>query len=196
MTKDYSFDAMNRFLDYTIEKGLLKPETAKSRKTAVNKILEKINDEQRADLRKIDLESETEHFANRHGTEYIPSSLQVYKSRSKAALTDFVRYVDDPMQFRPTVGNNGRNRSAAMNPIAGKPLRRNRDNHGSSGDATANAGPYDENISAVAQSTAALTFPIPIRAGLVVQLSNVPFDLAAGEADKIAQVVKALASKE
>jgi len=42
MVKDYSLDALNRFLDYALEKGLLKPETSKSRKTAVNKILEKI----------------------------------------------------------------------------------------------------------------------------------------------------------
>ena len=107
MVKDYSLDALNRFLDYALEKGLLKSETAKSRKTAVNKILEKITDEQRADVRKIDLDLEADHFANRQGAGYIPASLQTYKSRARTALADFEAYVDNPMTFKPAGANNG-----------------------------------------------------------------------------------------
>jgi hypothetical protein len=36
-------------------------------------------------------------------------------------------------------------------------------------------------------------FPIPIRENVVVRIHNLPFDLTAAEAEKIANVVKAMA---
>jgi hypothetical protein len=192
MVKDYSLDALNRFLDYALEKGLLKAETAKSRRTAVNKILEKISDEQRADVRKVDLDLEAEHFANRQGSGYIPSSLLTYKSRAKTALADFVSWVDNPMAFRPSGASNGKagpknggatQKKARVMPKAEPPEAPLRDVP------KVAAAPTVE-------PQAGLTFPVPIRAGLIVQLCGVPFDLTVGEAEKIAQVVKALASQQ
>jgi len=194
MVKDYSLDALNRFLDYALEKGLLKSETAKSRKTAVNKILEKITDEQRADVRKIDLDLEADHFANRQGAGYIPASLQTYKSRARTALADFEAYVDNPMTFKPAGANNGK---AASKSGAGSAVRKPK---------PAKAKEAAEVNKAAQPATAApaaslpaveegLTFPVPIRPGMIVQLRGVPFDLTAAEAEKIAQVVKALATK-
>lgn len=192
MVKDYSLDALNKFLDYALEKGLLKAETAKSRRTAVNKILEKITDEQRADVRKVDLDLEAEHFANRQGAGYIPSSLLTYKSRAKTALTDFVSWVDNPMGFRPSGGGNGKAASKASSGSAkkAKPAAK----------AELPKAPVREAISAaqaaLVEQPSGLTFPVPIRAGLIVQLCGIPYDLTVGEAEKIAQVVKALASQQ
>lgn len=192
MVKDYSLDALNRFLDYALEKGLLKSETAKSRKTAVNKILEKITDEQRTDVRKVDLELEADHFANRQGAGYIATSLQTYKSRAKTSLADFVAYVDNPMHFRPSAGNGKvQSKSAGAQTIRkakqSKPLAAAYELSGARGIQRTDDYPSSDD-------RPTLTFPIPIRPGLIVQLNGIPFDLTAGEAEKIAQVVRALAN--
>ena len=196
MVKDYSLDALNRFLDYALEKGLLRSETAKSRKTAVNKILEKITDEQRADVRKVDLDLEAEHFANRQGAGYIATSLQTYKSRAKTALSDFEAYVDSPMTFKPAGAGNSK--VASKSGVASGQRKSKQDK--------AKAAPEVHQVvlpaSAATPPTSplaiedSLTFPVPIRPGLIVQLRGVPFDLSAAEAEKIAQVVKALATKQ
>lgn len=194
MVKDYSLDALNKFLDYALAKGLLKPETAKSRRTAVNKILETITDEQRADVRKVDLELEAEHFANRQGAGYIPSSLLTYKSRAKTALADFENWVDNPMAFRPSGGGSvragGKNGTATTKKAKPQPKAEVAERAGREAPSAPAYSPP-----AVARE-AGLTFPVPIRAGLIVQLCGIPFDLTVGEAEKIAQVVKALASQQ
>lgn len=190
MVKDYSLDALNKFLDYALEKGLLKPETAKSRRTAVNKILDKITDEQRADVRKVDLDQEAEHFANRQGAGYIPSSLLTYKSRAKTALIDFVNWVDNPMQFRPS--GNGGGRTSSKNG-GGATVKKAQTTPGRD---TADSAREKPPFASPALPAGGLTFPVPIRAGMIVQLCGIPFDLTAAEAEKIAQVVKALASQQ
>ncbi len=194
MVKNYSLDALNKFLDYALEKGLLKAETAKSRRTAVNKILEKITDEQRADVRKVDLELEAEHFANRQGAGYIPSSLLTYKSRAKTALADFVSWVDNPMAFRPSGSTSGKAgvRNGTATAKKAKALPRVDGVETPAHEATA----VPAQATPMLEQPARLTFPVPIRAGLIVQLCGIPFDLTAGEAEKIAQVVKALASQQ
>ncbi len=193
MVKDYSLDALNRFLDYALEKGLLKSETAKSRKTAVNKILEKITDEQRSDVRKVDLELEADHFANRQGAGYIATSLQTYKSRAKTALADFETYVDNPMHFRPSGGNGKVQGKSAAGTQTTRKARQGKPTANAPSDQMGNQR-TDERLGANDRQT--LTFPVPIRPGLIVQLSGIPFDLTVGEAEKIAQVVKALANNQ
>lgn len=196
MVKDYSLDALNMFLDYALEKGLLKPETAKSRKTAVNKILEKITDEQKADVRTVNLDREADHFANRQGAGYIPSSLQTYKSRAKTALADFEAYVDSPMHFKPSGGTNGKAQSKPGSAQAVRKVKQNKSpqqREVGSGDAQREQSVGDERP---APDSKTLTFPVPIRPGLIVQLHGIPFDLTTAEAEKIAQVVKALANNQ
>lgn len=194
MVKDYSLDALNKFLDYALEKGLLKPETAKSRRTAVNKILEKITDEQRADVRKVDLDLEAEHFANRQGADYIPSSLLTYKSRAKTALADFVRWADNPMAFRPS--GSGNSKAGTKNGAATAKKAKTPASIEVVDTPAREAAPAAPPSAPVVEQPTGLTFPVPIRAGLIVQLCGIPFDLTAGEAEKIAQVVKALASQQ
>jgi hypothetical protein len=195
MVKDYSLDALNRFLDYALEKGLVKPETAKSRKTAVNKILEKITDEQKADVRTVNLDIEADHFANRQGAGYIPSSLQTYKSRAKTALADFEAYVDSPMNFRPSGGVNGKAQGKQGAALPARKVRQNKQPERTlaTGSAQGEESLKDERP---AIDSRALTFPVPIRPGLIVQLQGIPFDLTIAEADKIAMVVKALANNQ
>lgn len=192
MEKNYSLDAFNEFLDYTLLKGILKPETAKSRKVAANKILEKVTPDERADLRLVNLDVEAERFANRQGNGYLAASLKVYKSRAKSALSDFFSYVENRMAFRPSVANRG----------AGKPSKGSAKRSGASPGSSKIEAPAPASVVGAHPAPALpsghdnLMFPIPIRPGLIVKLTNIPADLTAAEAEKIAQVIKALACNE
>lgn len=193
MNKDYSLDALNKFLDYILDKGLLKPETAKSRKVAVNKILVKLSPEEQGDLRQVNLDDQANRFANLNGADYLPTSMQVYKSRVKSALSDFFLYVDNPMTFRPSAASR-----AVSKPSGGGPKRAASNTSGAAVAPSPGGLNEDQRPPAATPLSAHdhLVFPIPIRPGLVVKLTNIPSDLTAGEAEKIAQVVKALACNE
>ncbi len=176
MTKDYSADAFFRFMDMLKDKGLLNPNTAQSRKAAGKKMLDLLEPEEKQDLRQLDVDHLHERFENKAGTDYTPSSLQVYKSRLKSALDDFVAWVDNPSMFRPAVSK----RDAASRPGS---KAKGRKANTFSGEPTGRSRPED--------------FPIyiPIRDDVVVQITNVPADLTDQEAKKIAAVIQAYAQK-
>jgi hypothetical protein len=180
MDKNYSLEELNKFLDWAQDKGVLKPETAKSRKVAANKILNKLSADEASDLRKIDLDREVDRFANRQGSDYLPASLQVYKSRLKSAVAEFIAYVDNPMGYKA-------GKSSKVTPInksKSKPIER----------APTPPDPLKVEPAHPRAHEESLAFPIPIRPGVIVKLTNIPVDLTKEEAEKIAQVVKALAN--
>lgn len=176
MTKDYSADAFFRFMDMVKDKGLLNPNTAQSRKAAGNKMLGMLEPDEKQDLREIDLDQLHERFANKSGADYTPSSLQVYKSRFKSALDDFVSWVDNPSAFRPSTSK--RDAAPRRNP---KPK----------GKEVGTA--LDEQIGRSSPGD----FPIyvPIREDVVIRVTGIPSDLTEKEAGKIAAVIQAYAQK-
>lgn len=196
--RDYSLTGLNKFLDYALDKGLMKKETASGRKRAANQILGILDEHELHDLRQVDLETAASRFANLQGSNFKPSSLQVYVSRTKSAVQDFISYVDDPINFKSSVnvrGGSG-NGGSKKNQQKHKDTKKNAPSTSSQ--------PPDHHTSASAQGTApnthgaatipgTLVFPVPIRADLVVNISNIPSDLTELEAAKIAAVVKALA---
>jgi len=101
--RNYSLTGLNQFLDYALEKGLMKKETAAGRKRAANQVLGILDDHELQDLRMVDLEASASRFAILQGSNFKPSSLQVYVSRTKSAAQDFISYVDDPINFKSSV---------------------------------------------------------------------------------------------
>ena len=177
MTKNYSAAALLQFMDYLKEKGLLKANTAQSRKAAAKKMLEILQDDEKEDLRQIDVDHVHERFANISGTDYTPNSLQVYKSRFKSALDDFISYVDNPVGFKPSVSQREvPSKGSGQSPAAG----------GKKNNQPKRADP---------PPLGTIVFPVPIRPDLTVELHNIPSNLTETEADRIAAVVKALAQK-
>ena len=176
MTKDYSADAFFRFMDMVKNKGLLNPNTAQSRKAASNKMLDMLEPNEKQDLREIDIDHLHERFENKLGSAYNPSSLQVYKSRFKSALEDFISWVDNPSAFRPSTTKRENTQRPAAKP-------KNKRVRSSTGEPAGQSSPAD--------------FPIyvPIRSDLVVQITGVPADLTDAEASKIAAVIQAYAQK-
>ena len=183
VTKDYSLDALNRFLDYAASKGLLNRNTAVSRKQAANKILSVLEDSENKDLREVDIQHVFERFANLQGTGFKPTSLQVYQSRLKTALADFFAYVEDPAKFKPA----GAQRTTPRN-IKRADNRGGRTGHDDRSDMNTQDGNAGQDRSDYEKQ---IVIPVPLREGLTVRIHNMPPDLTKGEAEKLAAIVRA-----
>tara|TARA_R110000787_G_scaffold187146_8_gene299088 strand:+ start:8302 stop:8880 length:579 start_codon:yes stop_codon:yes gene_type:complete len=189
MTKDYSLEALGKFLDYTAEKGLMKRETANGRKTASNAILGVLGDEELQDLRTVNVGDVASRFANLSGSKYSPASLQVYKSRLETALKEFFSYTDNPIGYKPSVSSRSSSKASGdgKTPGSGKKTGSSRQKR-----EVVNRpqfGAHEGHDDAGRE----IIFPIPIRSDLVVRIVNLPSDLTSTEAERIAAVVKALA---
>jgi len=177
MAEDFSKQALLNFLEYEKAKGLVKEATIASRKAAVNAVLGILDDDETSDVRAIDLDAAMSRFANKREGDFSPDSLRVYKSRVLNAIEDFARYRENPAGFKPGVVM--RQRSApkpASSPV--QPQQRAQIS-------------VDESV-----QPGAVSFPIPIRPGTVVKLVGIPSDLTRREANKIANIVMALAMSE
>jgi hypothetical protein len=171
-------DLLN-FQDYLSNKGLMNRTTAKARKAAVNKVLGILDESEAADVSTLDIDSLMSRFHHLRGTGYTPESLSTYKSRLKAAIDDFLRYQKDPLNFKP-----------ALQPA---PRRQERSKALAPAEDSARAEQIPK--SSMEPPPASVNIiPIPIRPDLTIKIQGLPFDLTAAEANKIANVIKAMAS--
>ena len=156
--------------------------TVGGRKAAVGNVLGVLDPEEKGDVTSIDLDSAMTRFINLEGKKYNTSSLNVYKSRTNAAINDFLSYIDDPLSFKPHAAKNDK-KGTGTNPP--KKLKRPK----------ASSVMPDETSApiSISQSDSAKVFPIQIRENLVVRIHGLPFDLTPAEAERIASVVKAMA---
>jgi hypothetical protein len=175
------------FLEYALEKGLGKKETLKTRIVSVGRIVDAVGEDEFGDVREADVDHIMERFMNLEGTKFSPGSLASYKSRLNSSVADFLRYKENPTAYRPARQRTARNRTevaASKNGIAN--------------DATLDGEPdvpKSPERKSIADSEAS-TFPIPLRQGLVVKIVGLPHDLSQSEAQRIANVVKAMAVLE
>lgn len=181
-----SREELLRFLDYVRAKGLMSPATVEARKASANKVLAILDEQEASDVTVLDLDSVVERFSNLHGKSYTPDSLRTYRSRTKSAIEDFSRYLDNPLAFKPGVQKrdkrteaNGGKSASPPKPTAQQPQ----------------AQSAQERI-AVAPAASDTILPIPLRADLTVYIQGLPFDLTAAEARKLAAVVQAMALGE
>lgn len=172
---DRSYAGLIGFLDWTAEKGLMAKNTVNGRKAAVAGVLGILDPEEKGDVTAIDLDNVMTRFVNLNGKKYNTSSLNVYKSRTNAALNDFRQWLNDPLAFKPQG-----NKSEKPNGKVSKPKL---------------SKPSEEQVAPVSatQAHSANVFPIQIRENLVIRIHGLPFDLTKSEAERIANVVKAMA---
>jgi hypothetical protein len=159
------------------KKGLGGTSMIAGRKAAVNALLGALSDDEAQDVRSLDLDQVAHRFLNLRGAEFKPSSVQVYRSRLQSAIGDLVRYRQDPIGFKP-VGS-----APKRNPSPRTEKSQNPDATPTVVVSTANE----------ANAISEITFPIPIRTGVVVRLIGIPNDLTKKEAERISNVVLALA---
>jgi len=190
--KDYSINAFNDVFESLSNKNILNRNTAMSRKSALNKIAQAVDIEELNDLRNFDLDSAFIRFQNRFSKDYTPDSLQIYLSRARTALQNFISYVDNPSGFRPKASNNAQQASKKTSRLDNK-------------EKTIQIAPetsiinhqQDKNqINTIEIRTNSLTVPIPLREDFTLQISNLPRDLTKQEADRIANIIKAYAITE
>lgn len=179
MDQSRSREALLQFLEYCKNKGLMKTPTAEARKAAVNQVLGILNDDEASDVSNIDVDAVMHRFQNLHGSRYNPDSLRTYRARVKNSITDFLRFRENPMDFRPSVTPSSKRNDK-------KPPKDTAPSKAVTGGTAASAPP-----SAPFMTTS--TLPIPIRQDLTVLIHGLPFDLSEAEARKIANVVLALA---
>lgn len=181
MTHNHSFEALMDFLDYLGKKGLMNKNTVVSRKAACNKMLSALDQDELIDLRKLDLDVVAQRFSNLQGGEYAPKSLRVYKSRVRSSLDDFFRFKENPANF--AVGTKPRKR-----------LPKHVNTSSASSQVEVGAAPplYKE----AEKQTPTIDVPIALSAGRIVQLNGLPINMTKAEAQKIANVVMAMATVE
>lgn len=178
MTQDYSRDGLLSFLKDAAMAGLINPATARSRRTAAEQLLTQLNTPEAADLRTVDVDELCARFHKLQGSTIRPEALTIYNQRLKAALTDYFRYLENPDGFSAVGGER-------------RELRR----RGSVGNRSQEERALEEIRLGVADQAANI-LPVPIRPDLVVYVQNLPLDLSATEARKIARVIEAMAVGE
>jgi hypothetical protein len=180
---DYSVAELEKFLDYLADKGLMPKQTVVARKSACSKMLSILDEQEKADVRNLELEELTTRFINLAGTEYTPDSLKTYKSRVSKSIESFLRYKENPSGFKVKQST----------PKKTFLKQRVKENHQPS-TATAEPSINHSQQPLPADQSSGLTLPIPIRDDLVVQIAGLPYDLREAEAQKIANVVLAMAT--
>lgn len=181
-----SRDEFFKFLDYVRSKGLMSPATVEARKASANKVLGILDESEAQDVTNLDLDAVIDRFENLHGKNYTPDSLRSYKSRTKSAIDDFVRYLENPLAFKPGVQ---RRDKKPANGGAQKKV------HHLAAQSFTTASPVIDRPTLVPAASSTI-IPIPLRADLTVHVQGLPFDLTPAEAKKIAAVIQAMAMVE
>lgn len=176
---DRSLAGLLGFLDWLAEKGLMARNTAFGRKAACSNVLGVLDPEEQEDITQVDLDQVVKRFTNLHHKRYSPKSMRVYEGRVRRSIEDFSRYLADPSSLRL---------SGALPRTKSSPSPKGR------------KAPVDEPVHSPSVTAGASTgtatanvYPIPIRQDLVIRIHGLPFDLTKTEAERIANVVRAMA---
>lgn len=180
MENKFSVSEFTQFMDWLVDKGMMNKSTATSRKLATIKILSALDEHELGDLRTIDREQTFKRFVNKFGKEFKPGSLTAFKGRFNNAVDEFIRYAEDQANFK-------------VIPKRLSKLDAGDEQKKSKGKKVENPLQPPPRAHPPFVSPTAVVFPIPIRAGIVVQIHNVPTDLTPSEAERISAVIKALA---
>lgn len=175
MTDKRSRQDFMAFLDWIADKHLMAPNTIASRKAAASKVLAILDDDQAQDVTVLDLDDVMRRFGYKEGQNYTPGSLTTYTSRLRSGLDDFKAYVENPMSFRPGVRPRERRKPEPRRDSAQE-------------EATA---PSPQRVSAAPPPDA---LSIPIRPDKAIVIQGLPYDLTETEANKVANVIRAMVS--
>jgi hypothetical protein len=184
MTSKTSREELITFLDYLGQKGFIPTATASARKASVNQVLSILSDNEAEDVTRLDIDDVMTKFGHLHGKKYSQGSVATYKSRLQTSLDDFKRYLENPMGFR------------AVRPIkegGSIKAKKFKPRKSSDGANPAPAGSQSTQTSPSTPNELANILPIPLRNDLTIHIRGLPFDLTKAEAERIANVVKAMA---
>lgn len=169
----YSLESLLTFLKQAGMEGLINPAVARSRRNAVNQLAGELTDEERSDVRRIDVDDLASRFHKLEGSSIRMEALELYAERFGMALTDYLSWIDDPTGFTSLGGERKR-------AVTRGSLSREQE--------------VAERVTLEATDNPANIIPIQLRPAETVYVANLPLDLSREEADKIARVVRAFAT--
>jgi hypothetical protein len=174
---DYTPDRLMAFLRDAAMQGRINPAVAKSRQSAIEQLFVELDDRERADIRRIDVDRLCQRLHKLQDSSIRPEVVMVYNKRVQAALADYFAWLDNPQAFS-SIGGDG---------------FRKEKRHAASDKEIAREQKALEEITLSASEWPADLIAVPLREDRTVYVQNLPLDLTAREARKIARVIQAMA---
>lgn len=171
--ESYTAEALLNFLKQAGMEGLINPATARARRKALEQLAGELSDDERRDIRRIDVDELLSRFHKLEGSSIRSETLQIYGQRVAAALTEYFDWLENPETFT----RSHRERLRAF----------------SRGEGLTPEQKAAERATLESIENPSNVVPVPIRDNHVVYLANLPLNLDQEEADKIARVVRAFA---
>ena len=172
-----SLNALIVFLDKAAGRGDLKTATANALKASCNKVFSILSDNEKQDLSTIDLDQTFGRFKNRND-DLNPDSLKTYRSRTNKAVTEFLKFREDPENWKPSISQrakkakqntNGRNENEYKKTSLADRIRDHK---------------------RIESDT--LTHNYPLRSNITITISGLPRDLKSIEAKRLSAFLQAL----
>jgi len=176
-TNDYTPDRLMAFLRDGAVKGLINPAVAKSRLSAVEQLFVELDERERADIRRIDVDRLCQRLHKLQDSSIRPEVVMVYNKRVQAALADYFAWLDNPQTFS-SIGGDG--------------LRKEK-RHVATDKETSRETKALEEITLSASEWPADLVAVPLREDRTVYVQNLPLDLTRQEAQKLSRVILAMA---
>jgi len=175
----YTLAGLRDFLRQAGTEGLMNPAAARARHKAVEQLADELTGDERADIRKIDVDALARRFHKLEGSSIRPETLAIYRERFASALESYLSWLADPASFIKPRRERARAfmRGDDANPAL-EPRQR-----------------AAERIALESTENPSNIVPVPLRDGLVVYVANLPLDLTGDEAERIARVVSAYAQR-
>ena len=174
---DYTPDRLMAFLRDAAMQGRINPAVAKSRQSAIEQLFVELDDRERADIRRIDVDRLCQRLHKLQDSSIRPEVVMVYNKRVQAALADYFAWLDNPQGFS-SIGGDG---------------FRKEKRHAASDKEIAREQKALEEITLAASEWPADLVAVPLREDRIVYVQNLPLDLTSQEARKIARVIQAMA---
>lgn len=173
---DYTPGRLLDFLREAPRQGLLNPAVARSRASAIEHLFAELSEQERADLRCIDVERLASRLHKIQGSTIRPEVLALYKTRVQEALHDYFAWLEKPNDF---ASNSGHTLRREMRAFFSKP-------------ASAEEAKALEEIALASSERRRDMLSVPLREGVTVYVTQLPLDITADEARRIANVILAL----
>ena len=162
-----------RFLDFASQRGLMKKASVVSLKTACKNVFSVLDEIEAADVFSWDLDVVIQRYQNINSMKVRPETMHTYGQRVKYAVTEFMKYNEDPANWKPSGGQ----RSASSNQAS----RNARTNQRPSARERTSDISRPEEVSDPSE----IVHHFPIRRDKVVRITGIPFDVKRSEMSRL-----------
>lgn len=157
-----SLNEVLSFFDYAEQKGLMKPNTARSNKAVVARVAGVLDISEQGRIDQFSAEEIYARFKTKYAMELSPDSLRVYKSRFLSALSSFQKWKQGPDTYLSR-----QNQPSVLNVKSVKPA-----------------------IIESGQRKVLPDIPVPLADGGIITIVGMPRDLTVEEAEKFKKIIE------